>query len=121
MMMHKITPSVMLKCLNTKLDKPTNKNSLKSPKLLSQRIIKMFSSSLNVNLTNVKSANKIQLCLYFMCTKRQKTRLKVQCYYKSILITNKTLEWNQISLEKGNLNVFFYGKLTFDIHLICSF
>ena len=43
---HKITPSVdynySLKHFNTQLNKPTNQNSVKSPKLLSQQIRKCY-------------------------------------------------------------------------------
>ena len=46
MMIHQITPSVyynqLLKHLDTQLNKPTNKNLLKVPKLLSQRIRKLY-------------------------------------------------------------------------------
>ena len=54
--MHKIPPYVdynlWLKRLNTQLNKPTNEMSLKSPKLLSQRIRKSYSKTLETSVIN---------------------------------------------------------------------
>ena len=56
MMIHKITPSAdlkkWLKRLNTQLIEPPNQNSIKSPKLLSQRIRKCYYNALGTSVTN---------------------------------------------------------------------
>ena len=55
-MIHIITPSAdynkWLKRLNTQLNDPTNQNSLKYPKLLSQRIKKRFYQTLWTSVIN---------------------------------------------------------------------
>ena len=56
MIVHKIIPSVdynlLLKRLNTQLYEPTKQNSLKSPKLLSQRIKKRYYKTLGASVIN---------------------------------------------------------------------
>ena len=58
MMIYKITPYIRAKLvderLNTQPYKPTNQNSLKSPKLLSQLIRTRYYSTLGTNVINSK-------------------------------------------------------------------
>ena len=63
--MYKITPVIRLqlkwlKYLDTQLNKPTNQNLLKSPKLLSQRIRKMYYKTLGNNQPIVPSLIDVQ-------------------------------------------------------------
>ena len=56
MMTHNITPSEdykqQLKCFNVNLNKPINKNSVKSPELLSQQIRKPYHKTLGTSVRN---------------------------------------------------------------------
>ena len=67
MYIHKITPSVdknlWLKSFNAQLNEPTYQNSLKSPKLLSQRIRKRYHKTLGTSAIN-SSYSPLSLRMY---------------------------------------------------------
>ena len=83
---------LVVKHLNTQLNEPTNQNSLKSPKLLSQRIRKHYYKTLRTRVINTLLSpfflTKSSCIAGRLCRIVSETNIKLYCLPESLEVDN---------------------------------